>query len=296
LSVAFKSSQSSVRTSEDMPFTLGYASAKKEEWGASVNVQARDKAKPVLADTVFLHIGDLRDDYATADTLRVTYSERPGNEALALDRPIMIQTSGDPCQPNLKLIGQVVPTGGSSRFYKATYVIDGDLAQQCPAFPETGNMVKIDAGSGFGDDRDPPNIQDMPDNLKQPLKVVREQKWTVMVKNNPFKSDVGGWRKVTVEISPNAAGVKNVSIDATIKVFDKTGKIVKLDTMKRLVVGRHQPKGPPGGHGHLPVQGDMPGEGAERLGQRGTHAASAGGRQVARGGEGQELGLGFIGF
>jgi hypothetical protein len=237
LTVAFKTSQSSVRTSDDMPFTLGYASAKKEEWGASVSVQARDKAKPVLADTVFLHIGDLRDDGTTTDTLKVTYSERPGDDALTLDRPIMIQTNGGACQPILKLFGQVVPAGGSSRFYKATYVVEGDLTQQCPAFPETGNMVKIDAASEFGDDRTPSNKLDPStdaDNLRQPLKVIRELKWTVKVKGNPFKSESAGSSKVGVEISPNAAGVKNVNIDATILVFDNVGALVVVDTLKNV--------------------------------------------------------------
>jgi hypothetical protein len=237
LTVAFKTSQSSVRTSDDMAFTLGYASAKKEEWGASVSVQARDKAKPVLADTVFLHIGDLKDDGTTTDTLKVTYSERPGDDALKLDRPVTIQTSGGACQPVMKLFGQVVPAGGSSRFYKATYVIEGDLTQQCPAFPETGNMVKIDAASGFGDDRIPSNTLDPTvdaDNLKQPLKVIRELKWTVKVKGNPFKSESAGSSKVGVEISPNAAGVKNVNIDATILVFDNVGALVVDTTLKNI--------------------------------------------------------------
>jgi hypothetical protein len=235
LSTAFKTSQSSIRTSEDMPFSLGYSSAKKEEWGASVSVQARDKAKPVLADTVLLYIGDIKDDGSpTTDTLRVTYSERPGDDALTLGAPVTIQTSGGPCEPALKLFGQAVPVGGSSRFYRATYLVEGDLNAQCPAFPETGNMVKIDAKAGFGDDRTPSNVQDAPDNLKQPLKVVRELKWTVRVKSNPFKSDANGSRNVTVEMSPNAKGVANVNINASIMVFDNLGALVKLDTLKNV--------------------------------------------------------------
>jgi flagellar hook assembly protein FlgD len=235
LATAFKTSQSSIRTSEDMPFTLGYASSKKDEWGASVNVQARDRAKPVLADTVLLYIGDIKDDgSATTDTLRVTYSERPSDEALQLGAPVTIQTSGGACEPALKLFGQVVPVGGSSRFYRATYLVEGDLNVQCPAFPETGNMVKIDSKAGVGDDRTPSNVQDAPDNLKQPLRVVRELKWTVRVKSNPFKSDANGSRNVTVEMSPNAKGVANVNINASIMVFDNLGALVKLDTLKNV--------------------------------------------------------------
>jgi len=189
----------------------------------------------VLADTVLLYIGDIKDDgTATTDTLRVTYSERPSDAALALGAPVTIHMSGGPCSPALKLFGQVVPVSGSSRFYRATYLVEGDLNDQCPAFPETGNMVNIDASAGVGDDRTPSNVQDIPDNLKQPLRVVRELKWMVKVKSNPFKSDANGARKVTVEMSPNAKGVANVNINATIMVFDNLGALVKLDTLKNV--------------------------------------------------------------
>jgi hypothetical protein len=190
----------------------------------------------VLTDTVYLHIGDLRDDGTTTDTLRVTYSERPSDDALRLVAPITIQTSGGACQPYLYLFGQVVPAGGSSRFYKATYLVAGDLNVQCPAFPETGNMVKINASSGFWDDRTPSNQLDPSDadNPWQPLKVIRELKWTVKVKGNPFKSVSAGSSKVGVEISPNAKGVANVNINASIKVFDKLGRIVVCDTLKNV--------------------------------------------------------------
>ncbi len=235
LAVAFKSSQTAIRTSEDMSFTLGYASSKKTDWDGttSAGVQAEDRAKPVLADTVFLYIGDIKDDGTTTDTLRVTYSERPSNEALALKTPVTILTKGASCQPVMTLFGQVVPVGGGSRFYKATYLIEGDLAAQCPDFPETGNMARIDAGAGFGDDRPTSNIQDAPDNKTQPLKVLRELKWSVKVKNNPFKSDASGASKVKVEISPNAPpGVNKVNIDATIMVFDNLGGLVRIDSLK----------------------------------------------------------------
>jgi len=232
LAVSFKSSQVSVRTSEPMPFTLNYDKSKGTDWEGvtSANVSARDWAAPVLADTVFLRIGDPKDDGTTVDTLEVTFSERPDTAALKLERPITIQTKGGPCDvDHLNFLR--ISVVNNSRFNKVIYTVDGNELAKCPAYPETGNKVSINEKVEFKDDIG--KIQDVPGNLPQPLKVIRELKWTVKVKNNPFRKGVPGRENATVEISPNAPpGVDKVSLDATVMVFDNLGSLVRLETLE----------------------------------------------------------------
>jgi len=231
LAVAFKSSQSSIRTSSPMSFTLNFASG--TTWGSSI-VNARDKAAPVLADAVILRIGSFKEDNtANPDTLVVVFSENPGEESLKLSNPITIYKRSNPnqkCEPVLKLSGPAVPVGGSL-YYRATYLIDGDLEAQCPgaAFPEAGDSVNISAVAGFGDNMSPSNKQEG-FNLKQPLEIKRIPKWTVKIKNNPFRSGAPGSNGVAVELSPSVKGLTNVNVSATIVVLDNLGALV-LDTV-----------------------------------------------------------------
>jgi len=227
LSVAYKSSQSSIRTSSPMSFTLSFDPGK--EWG-TIYVNARDKAAPVLADAVTLKIGSLKEDgTANPDTFVVVYSENPNDESLKLINPITIYTRGGECKPELKLFGPVVPVGGSL-YYRATYLIEGDLGLQCVSFPETGDSVNITANAGFGDNMTPSNVQNGY-NLKQPLKMERGPiKWSVTVKNNPFRNDAGSSRIVSVKLDPGAKGAARVDIKTRIMIFDKRGVLI-VDTL-----------------------------------------------------------------
>jgi len=162
-----------IRTSGDIPFSLNYASSQKLMWEgvAGANVVAWDRAKPVLADTVFLNGGKRMADGSTVDTLKVTYSERPGESALKINKPLsIIYGNGGRCEPAVRYVS-VAAVGASSSFYKVTYLIDGNLSAQCDPYPKTGDNVRIDAAAGFEDGMSPPNVQDVPDNLKQPLKM-----------------------------------------------------------------------------------------------------------------------------
>jgi len=226
-----------IRTSGDMPFTLDYATSKKAEWEGVTSTgqqNATDWAKPVLADTVFLVIGDVTADGSTVDTLKVTYSERPSDAALRIDRPVsIIFGNGGKCEPALEYLSGAGASGGSG-FYNVTYKIVGNLADQCDLYPKTGDMVRIDAAVGFEDGMSPQNVQDVPDNLKQPLKVIRELKWTVKVKNNPFGRGMPGRDAMAVTISPNVPpGVEanEVKLDAVILVFDNLGALVVNTTL-----------------------------------------------------------------
>jgi len=232
LAVAFKSSQSAIRTSSPMTFTLSFAGSKG--WGAS-SVIARDKAAPVLANSVILKIGSLKDDgAANPDTFVVVYSESPHEESLKLTNPITIYSpsGNEKCKPELKLMGAVVPVGGTL-FYRATYVVDGDLEKQCPGntFPEVGDSVNINASAGLQDNVTPPNVQSG-FNLKQVLKIERGPlQWTVTIKNNPFRNDGGSSKIANVKLDPAAKGAADVKIKAQIMIFDNVGALVLFDTL-----------------------------------------------------------------
>ena len=227
LALAYKSSQSIVRTSSPMSFTLSFATGKG--WG-TINVNAQDKAAPVLADAVTLKIGSLKEDNTVnPDTLVVVFSENPSEDALKLTNPITIYTRGGECKPELKLFGQVVPVGGSL-YYRATYVVNGDLGLQCASFPEIGDSVNITASAGFGDNMTPPNVQSGY-NLKQVLKIDRGPiKWAVTVRNNPFRNDAASSGTASVKLEPGAKGAARVDIKAQIMIFDNLGAVV-VDTL-----------------------------------------------------------------
>jgi hypothetical protein len=225
LSAAFPSSQRAVRTSGILAINIGYNPA--TGYPMERDVRARDMAKPVLADTAFLRLGALiRDDgdETHPDTLIVDYSEEiPAEHISAARRPVAI-LSGSGCSPALTLHstpGFVEKTG----YYRVVYTVESPTCGG--VVPSTGDRVRINPDAGLADRY--ANEQDAIGNLTQPLKVVREPKWSIRIKNNPFR---GGAGSATVALSPGLRGVDAVEVVSRIMVFDNLGSLA-VDTTVR---------------------------------------------------------------
>jgi len=201
-----------------MNLTVGYAPA--FDW-FNAPVRVEDRAKPVLADTVYLLIGAAGLDGvgSAPDTLVVTYSEPLAPEALANTTPVILQRGiGNTV---LTLRNPVASSVRGTFFQEVRYLVDMEIE---PA-AVTGDLVYINPNGGIYDAITPPNVQDSTDNLRQPL-VVRSGPlaWEVRVLNNPFR----GGNAATVTIRPESKGCK-VDVKAKILLFNNMGNVI-IDT------------------------------------------------------------------
>ncbi len=217
-----------IRTSGDMQFTLKFGQA-VGEWGL-MTVVAVDRAKPVLALGAELRTGAPKKGAGEGfeqDTLVVYYSEPLSSAALAANNPITLIAKGgkySKFQPELQLIGSLVPSGG---FYMARYLVVNEIQQS--VYPESGDSVQIYQSAGVGDAMESSNVQDEPNNRRQPLTVKRASNWKVTIGANPFVSDASGSKSMNFVFDPRPRGVTDMTVKATIRIFDNVGSLV-IDT------------------------------------------------------------------
>ena len=228
LSLAYPGSQKAVMTKGGMSVNIGFNVS--QGWAPMVSVPIADRAKPVLADTVYLRIGSIRDDgTAEPDTLVVTYSEPLSDASRAVPAPVTIQmTTGLTVSPALRGDPKVSDVSGSD-WQRLSYVIEpGSLKEN--NFPVTGDLVYIAHDAGVSDREG--NDQDSVFNRRVPLKVERGPlKWKVVVKNNPFKSGAGA--PASIEMTPSAKGAK-VDISTVIRLYDNMGNLVIETTLPKV--------------------------------------------------------------
>ncbi|GBU20211.1 hypothetical protein R80B4_00087 [Fibrobacteres bacterium R8-0-B4] len=230
LSVAtsLASPSSPIRTSGDMTFTLNFGQG-VGDWGSVTGV-AVDRAKPVLALGAELRTGAPKKGAGEGfdqDTLVVYYSEQISTSAQSANNPITLIAKGSKYskfQPELQLIGSLVPSGG---FYVAKYLVVNDIPQT--EYPESGDSVQIYQSAGVGDAMESSNVQDDPNNLRQPLTVKRASNWKVTIGANPFVSDASGSKSMNFVFDPRPRGVTDMTVKATIRIFDNVGSLV-IDT------------------------------------------------------------------
>jgi hypothetical protein len=238
LSVAFKSSQSAIRTSGDMNYRIGFRPG--SGWPPPIitsDKNAKDRAKPVLADTVILKVGSLQEDGTpNPDTLIVVYSEII--DVVSQPVTLLVGSNGNvECKP---VLGSPQVANLSNGYSRVTYIVEGNLCSD-GNFPTKDDFARINVGGGVKDGVDPPNVQDVPDNLKQPIKIERGPlNWVVKVKNNPFGSKFPGRDNLKVSLKPGAKGADLVKIDATIFIYDNLGSLVLIDTLN-VAVGTGTP-------------------------------------------------------
>jgi hypothetical protein len=246
LSLAYKSYPKVIRTSGDMAFRLGFGTtagvdSEGKKW-AELSAVARDGAKPVLAEALTLKVGSLTEDgLELPDTLTVVYSERLAASLTAVGKsqPVTIYLSGGAkCAPTLSISDpEKQVTERSNGFFTVTYVVD-DIGCPGKSFPVDGDTARVNEQEGVGDRVVPSNVQDVPGNLKQSIKVVRGQlKWVVKVRNNPFRSgyNTGVRDSVGVSLKPGAKGAEKVNIKATVTIYDNLGSLVLVETLDKYV-------------------------------------------------------------
>ena len=223
LAVAYPGSQNRITTSGGLSVTVGFNAAR--EW-APIPRPLTDGAKPVLADTVYLKIGAMKDDGTgfDPDTLVVTYSEALSDQSLTIASPVIIKTISESVPPVLG--NPVVSSVTGTSFSRVSYVIEpGRLNDD--NFPVTGDLVYINFDAGVSDRIAEANVQDNAFNRRVPLKVERGPlKWNVIVKNNPFKGGPGSGAAVV--LTPSAKGAK-IDIKARVRLYDNLGNLV-IDT------------------------------------------------------------------
>ncbi|MDR2694274.1 MAG: hypothetical protein LBB74_08710, partial [Chitinispirillales bacterium] len=238
---ALASSTAPIKTSGDIPFTLSYKPGK--EWAPTSGETAKDRAGPVLAKPAVLKTGSPKSDGSfNQDTLVVYYSEpiNPASAAGADNKPLRLRAKGGAGDrygedtPVLRLNG-TVDYDRTSGFYMAKYVVDPDFP--ISNYPEPGDSVQIYSFAGVGDNLDSSNVQKDPSNKWQPLTVDRAANWTVKIGSNPFMSDASGAKYMNMEFSPNAKGVTDVTVKATIRIFDNVGTRVVDTTVDNSATG-----------------------------------------------------------
>ncbi|MDR0330454.1 MAG: right-handed parallel beta-helix repeat-containing protein [Chitinispirillales bacterium] len=226
LSKAYPHSSGTVKTSGDLQVSIGFNPA-ESEWEPIRNRRVVDMAKPVIADTVWLRLGALKDDGVGRhpDTLVVIYSEQIPRDLLDKRTPVVFSTSNgaggarDECKP---VDLQYVRGNLNSRtgYYEVWYTTD-TVACGYNATTE----VRINDLEGIADERG--FVQDVADNALRPLKVKRNIRWTLTIKNNPFR---GGAGSATAVVKPGLSGTeKDVKIESRILVFDNIGSLA-VDT------------------------------------------------------------------
>jgi flagellar hook assembly protein FlgD len=181
-----------------------------------------------------LKVGSLQvDGTPNPDTLVVVYSElidaalmEPGKQS----QPVTLLVGSAGNMEYQPVLGSPQVANLSNGYSRVTYVVEGDLCSG-GLFPTPGDYVRINVVWGVGDRVDPPNVQDAPDNLKQPIMIKRGPlNWVVKVKNNPFGSNFTGRENLKVSLKPGAKGAELVNIDATILVHDNSGRLVLRDS------------------------------------------------------------------
>ncbi|MCL2183020.1 MAG: right-handed parallel beta-helix repeat-containing protein [Chitinispirillia bacterium] len=221
-----------IKTSGDIRVSISFSTANQDVsgWDAIDPYPLEDRARPVLADTVRLKVGAMGEnegDPDAPDTLVLVFSEEiPPNQLQAVAFPVIIALSTSTAIPQLGEPQISTVTIKGNAYSQVTYIIDPGY--RFATFPSSGDRVYINPAANILDNMIPPNIQDQPDNVRQPLKIERGPlRWKLGMSNNPFRSG----SQTKVDLKPGAKGA-TVQIDATIRLYNNMGNVVLTQEMK----------------------------------------------------------------